>query len=84
MWLKKFELAIIERDIPKIDELLSSNVTFENVGDMQRATYLIEEALKLVHEFKNQTKVAMVQMKKNIDFLKATEEKAPSKLDIRS
>ncbi len=84
MWFREFEIAIIEKDTQKLEELVEAPMQFANVDEMRRAAYLMEEALLLLHELKSQTKQTIMQLKKNIDFLKATQEKTPSQFDIRS
>lgn len=84
MWLKELEIAVIEKNIDKIDELLKSQIEFSNINDAKRAQYLLAEASELLHKMKNETSAIMKQLKRNIDFLKVSERKNPSRLDIRS
>ena len=70
MWLKEFQIAIIEKDTQKIDELISVPLKFDSVDDMKSAMYLLAEASKLLHGLKDETKQTIIQLKKNIDFQK--------------
>lgn len=84
MWLRSLEIALVEKNIDAIDSLLKESVAFENVEEMQRAQYLLLEASKLIGGLKDQTASTMKQLKKNLDFLKVSEQKSPNRLDIRS
>lgn len=84
MWLNKLEIAIVEKDAQKIQEVLDMPFDFSTVAEMKRAQYLLAEASELLHELKGATAATMKQLKKNMDFLKSTQQKAPNRLDIRS
>jgi len=87
MWLKALEIAIVEKDVQKIEALLNeslSHETFATVDEMKKAQYLLLEASKLLNELKNQSEATMKQLKKNMDFMKVSEQKSPNRLDIRS
>lgn len=84
MWLKELQIAIIEKDTQKIDELVSVPLKFDRVEDANSAIYLLAEASKLLHELKDETKQTMIQIKKNIDFLNATKERSLGNFDICS
>lgn len=84
MWLKEFEIAIIEKNVDKIEALVSTPVEFTNTRDMKHAQYLLLEASKLLHTLKDETHSTMSKLKKNIDFLKVSERKKSNSLDIRS
>ena len=84
MWLKELQIAIIEKDAQKIDELISVPLKFDRVEDANSAMYLLAEASKLLHELKDETKQTMIQLKKNIDFLNSTKERSLGNFDICS
>jgi len=84
MWLKELQIAIIEKDTQKIDELVSVPLKFDRVEDANSAMYLLAEASKLLHELKDETKQTMTQLKKNIDFLNSTKERSLGNFDICS
>ncbi|WP_373026374.1 hypothetical protein [Sulfurimonas sp.] len=84
MWLKELQIAIIEKDTQKIDELVSVPLKFDRVEDANSAMYLLAEASKLLHELKDETKQTMIQLKKNIDFLNSTKERSLGNFDICS
>ncbi len=84
MWLNRFKIALIEKDIPRVAELLDTMPPFENVNEMKEAAALCLEAERLVQRLKDETLRAKAQLRKNIEFLRATHSDAPSGLDITS
>ena len=83
MWLKQLKIAVVERNIDKINELMDDIPQLEKKEEIESAIYLLKEATNLVQGLKDKTKKSMIQMKKNIAFLRATEAPKTSKLDIR-
>ncbi|MCW8838386.1 MAG: hypothetical protein OQJ77_05790 [Thiovulaceae bacterium] len=84
MWLNQLQVAIIEKDTKKLDELLDTLPEFQNKEEMQKASYLLREALELLYKLKDETSASMIQIKKNIKFLNSTQSKPLNKLDIKS
>ena len=84
MWLNKLQIAIIEKDTEKLDELLETFPEFKNLEEMQKASYLLREALELLYTLQDETSGSMKQIKKNLDFLNSTQAKPTAKLDIKS
>lgn len=85
MWLNKFKIALIEKNTDEIDKLLDETPKFANKRDTQEAIYLMREASKLFYTLKDETKVIISQLKKNIDFLNSTQTpNKQNKLDIKS
>ncbi|MDD5400659.1 MAG: hypothetical protein PHQ93_05670 [Sulfurimonas sp.] len=84
MWLEELQIAIIEKDAQKIDELVSVPLKFDTTDEMKSAMYLLAEASKLLHELKEETNQTMIQLRKNINFLNSTQEQTPSKFDVCS
>ena len=84
MWLKAFTIAIIERDTEKLDSLMQTIPNFEKKADIDSALSLLQEATKLVESLKDDTQSSMIQMQKNIKFLKSTQAPAARSLDISS
>ncbi len=83
MWLTKFKIALVEKDIDKLSKLMNNLPELETKKEMQEAQYLIKEATSLVHTLKNETSSSMKQIKKNLEFLKSTEAPKIAKLDIK-
>ncbi len=84
MWADALEIAIIEQDIDTISNLLDNMVEIQDVQEAKRAFYLLEEVSILVGNLKDETAASMKKMKKNINFLKATQSSLENKLDITS
>lgn len=84
MWLTDFKIAIVEQDIDKLNELMDSLPQLETKEEMTEALYLIKEASELVTNLKDKTSSSMGQIKKNLHYLKSTQNQSSSKLDIRS
>jgi hypothetical protein len=82
MWLKAFTIAIVEKDIDKLNHLMDVIPEFDKKADIQSAVALINEAKKLVETLRDDTQNSMIQMQKNIKFLKSTQAPTISKLDV--
>lgn len=84
MWLNELKIAVVEKDIDKINKLMDNLPELEKKEEIERAIYLLKEATNLVQGLKDDTQASMIQMKKNITFLQATERQKTSSLDIKS
>jgi len=84
MYLQEFKIALIEKNIQKLEKLADVDLQFDTVEEMQEAMCLIKQAEEFFCELKNDTALSMQQLKKNIDFLKATQTPTVNKLDITS
>ena len=84
MWLNKLQIAIIEKDTQKLDNLLDNIPKFDSIDEMQKASYLLKEAMELLFVLKDETLVSIKQIKKNLEFLNSAQVKPTSKLDIKS
>ena len=84
MWLKQLTIAIVEKNIDKINELMDNLPELSEKKELDQAVTLLKEATSLVQGFKDDTQTSMIQMKKNITFLEATQEKTSPRFDIKS
>ena len=84
MWLNQFKIAIIEKNLKKLNELMDKLPQFEKQEDIETAIYLLSEASTIFTELRDETKSSMVQIKKNIDFMQSTEAPLTASLDITS
>ena len=84
MWLNELKIALIEKDMEQLDSLMDNLPSLEKKEDITTAIYLLKEATSLVETLRDDTQTSMVQMKKNINFLKSTQAPLVSKLDINS
>ena len=84
MWIKDLQIAIIEKDAYKLEKVLDSELPeFKDLAEMQKASYLLREALELLFKLKDDTSESMSRIKKNLDFLKSHEDTPKNKLDIK-
>ena len=83
MWINKLQIATIERDAEAIDALMQETPKFETTKEIERAMYLLREAMELLYTLKDETALTLKQLKKNIDFLKSTQEQTHNRLDVR-
>ena len=83
MWLTDLKIAIVEKNTDALQELLDDIPVLEGADDIQSALYLLREASELIHTLKDETSHTMRQVKKNLEFLKSTQEKAKPTLDIK-
>ena len=84
MWLNKLKIAVVEKNIDKLNELMENLPQLEKKEEIEQAIYLLKEATSLVQGLHDDAQVSMIQMKKNITFLQATERQKTSSLDIKS
>jgi len=84
MWINEFKIALIEQDTQKLEKLAGIDLQFDTVEEMQEAMCFIKQAEEFLRELKNDTALSMQQLKKNIDFLKATQAPTVNRLDITS
>lgn len=64
MWLNKLQIAIVEKDADKLDELLDQMPEFKDKDEMIKAACLLKEALSLLYSLKDKTSESMKQIKK--------------------
>ena len=74
MWTKQLTIAIVEKDLNKLSELMKNLPQLDKKEEIESAIHLIREAKALVQTLKDATEASMVQMKKSITFLKSTQE----------
>ena len=84
MWIQEFKIALIEQDIQKLATLIDADLQFDSIEEIEEAMYMIKEARKLLSKLKNETAISMQQLKKNRDFLNATQPPVVNKFDITS
>jgi len=65
-------MEVLMQDVPQLSK----------AEDIDSAICLINEAKNLVVELRDDVQASMVQMKKNIDFLKVTQANKRSSLDV--
>ena len=83
MWLTKLKIAIVEKNTDNLDRLMESIPHLEDPKEIEEAIYLLREATELVTTLKNKTATSMQQMKKNINFLEATQAPRKGKFDTK-
>jgi hypothetical protein len=84
MWLNRLKVAVVQKDIDLLDSLLDELPALKNPKEIEEALYLLKEASSILHKLKDETSESMIQMKKNIDFLRSTEKHLVNRLDITS
>ena len=84
MWLNKLKIALIQKDITKLEELVDDLPHLEKAEEIDEALHLLAAATTLITELRDNTQTSMIQMHKNIDFLKSTQAPTTAKLDINS
>jgi len=84
MWLTDMQIAIIEKNPQRIDALIADMPVFKSVTEMQSASSLIKEALKLMYELKSETGETLKKLQKHKDFLNSATANKAAKFDISS
>ncbi len=84
MWINKFKVALVEQNPEEIGRLLDNIPKFSSASELEEAKELITSSNELFRTLQKEVQHSMIQVKKNIDFLKATQAPLVSKLDINS
>ena len=84
MWLSKLKIALVQKDIDSLNDLVKDLPTFTNKKDIQEAMYLSREVVSVFQTLKDETELSMKLIKKNLEFLKSTHINTATKLDITS
>jgi len=84
MWLNSLKIAIIEKDIDRLNLLMDDLPALKDTKEIETAVFLLKEATSLVQGLQDDTQASMLQMKKNLKFLKATQAPIVGGLDITS
>lgn len=84
MWLKELKIAIVEQNTRKIESLLKNIPNELSQEELIEGQYLLKAAKLLIEDLQEETKVSMIQVKKNINFLNATQAPHISQLNIKS
>jgi rRNA maturation endonuclease Nob1 len=84
MWLNQLKIAIVEKNIEQLSALMDDLPKLTTPEDLDVAINLLEEATALVTELRSDLSISMLQMQKNIKFLKSTQRGITSKFDMIS
>ena len=84
MWINEFKIALIEKNTQKLEKLVDADLKFDSIEEIEEAMYLIKEANKFFTKLKDETVISMNHLRKNIDFLRATQSPLENKIDIIS
>lgn len=82
MWLNEFKIAIISKDIQKIDSLISSMPQFKEIREMEETFYLFRQADELLNTLKNETAISMKKIRDTISFVESTQTPGSFRLNI--
>jgi len=82
MWLKKLKSAVLTKNLSKVTELLESLPENFTKEDAIQASYLLAEATNVAKELRDEVGKDLLQVKKNIDFLKSTVSPRKTKFDV--
>lgn len=82
MWLKSLKIAIVEQNTQLLDKLLEDIPHFSSKEELDQAICLLEEATNMMHTLREETRQTMLQLKKNLDFLRTTDIPTSKNLDV--
>ncbi len=82
MWLNSFKIAIIEKNCELIDALMDEMPSFTDVKEMEEASYLLVEAVKVLKAAQEESRDSMHTIKQNIKFLKSAQADKKSQLNL--
>jgi len=82
MWLKKLQIAVLEKNTDKLQKVLNEKPQVDSKAEAQEALYLLRDALELLHKLKDETAISLKKMEKMRNFLGSTNYKDnPARLD---
>lgn len=84
MWLTKLKIAIVEKNADALERLMDEVPQLTDAKEIEEAICLLKEATAMINSLKDETKVSMNLIKKNLDFLRSSDGVPSSNLDIRS
>ena len=84
MWLNSLKIALAKQDIEQLNILLDEVPKFKNSKEVEEGMFLLKEAFFLVSNLREDTVVAMKQVKQNLDFLNSIEANRAANFDITS
>ncbi|SFV75898.1 hypothetical protein MNB_SM-3-828 [hydrothermal vent metagenome] len=68
MWLDEFKIALVTKDIQKLETLLENIPTLQSQEEIQQALFLLQQATQLIEQLKTKTKKKMDLLQKNRSF----------------
>jgi len=80
-WLNRFKIALIEKDLTRLDRLHREMPALETLAELEEAKMLIRQAMELFQAESLKAKATMEQMKKALNFNKASRSGSRSKFD---
>lgn len=83
MWLNQLKIAIVEKNIDKLNKLIDDIPELKDKEDLDSAICLLKEATDFLTSLKDKTEFSMTQIQNNTKFLKSTTTQRTSKLDIK-
>ncbi|MDP2077234.1 MAG: hypothetical protein Q8N01_10840 [Sulfuricurvum sp.] len=83
MWLTSFKKAIILKELETLSHLIDEMPHFESLLEMEEAAYLLNHAKTLIEAEKSTAFASLKQIKKTLNFLKATENSPVSSINFK-
>ena len=83
LWLNELKKAIILQDISKLELLLDQTPQFSSLLEMEETAYLLHNAKIFLESERSLTLHSLSQLKKTLDFLKATENLTASSVNLK-
>jgi hypothetical protein len=84
MWLKRFKIALIERDSALISKLLDEMPKFDTISQMREAQLLMAQAHEFITLLKEETVESMAKIQQNKDYLRASVVSKSTTFNIRT
>ena len=71
-WINSFTVALVQKDIDKVTQLLNRIDELESIEDKQKGSALISQAIELFSAEREATRQKMSQMQKSKKFLQSS------------
>lgn len=68
MWLKELKIAVIQKDMQKLDSLLQDIPTIKDTKEIEEVLYLLKQATHDFEQLRDETRLSMEQVKKTLIF----------------
>jgi len=83
-WLAMFKIALVETNTEMLAMLIEEIPVFQSAKEAESARILSQQAIARLQTLREQTRDSMQQIRKNLQFLHATEHSHSGSLDITS
>ena len=82
MWLKRLKIAVVQKDTKELEHLLDNIPKLTEKKEIDEGLCLLDAAKNIVEELQEEDATTMLQMRRNLDFLRSTQTNKSVKFDV--